>query len=155
MCIARPSPSSIARTRTLANLLPIARSFELADCQALEIEQKFESSTHLNSIDRQRDHGVILRSVKIMIGRNLFATVVETKGIVRTNPIVLPSTKLVDAVARPVILLGSVAKRQESPRILGKMLDSLNNPTTNHLKTTVCLLSRPITFTITRTAFIR
>ncbi|CAB4037087.1 Transposon Tf2-6 poly, partial [Paramuricea clavata] len=40
---------------TLNNLLSIARSFELADRQALEIEQKFESSTHLNSIERNRD----------------------------------------------------------------------------------------------------
>ncbi len=40
---------------TLSNLLSIARSFELADRQALEIEQKFESSTHLNSIERNRD----------------------------------------------------------------------------------------------------
>ncbi|CAB3993335.1 Transposon Tf2-9 poly [Paramuricea clavata] len=37
------------------DLLSIARSFELADRQALEIEQKFESSTHLNSIERNRD----------------------------------------------------------------------------------------------------
>ena len=44
------------RELTLDNLLPIARSFELTDRQALEIEQKFESSTHLNSIDRQRDY---------------------------------------------------------------------------------------------------
>ena len=44
------------RELTLDNLLPIARSFELADRQALEIEQTFESSTHLNSIDRQRDY---------------------------------------------------------------------------------------------------
>ncbi len=40
---------------TLSNLLSIARSFELADRQILEIEQKFESSTHLNSIERNRD----------------------------------------------------------------------------------------------------
>ena len=40
---------------TLNNLLSIARSFELADRQALEIEQKFETSTHLNSIERKSD----------------------------------------------------------------------------------------------------
>ena len=40
---------------TLNNLLSLARSFQLADRQALEIEQKFESSTHLNSIERNRD----------------------------------------------------------------------------------------------------
>ncbi|CAB4045307.1 Hypothetical predicted protein [Paramuricea clavata] len=40
---------------TLNNLLSIAHSFELADRQALEIEQKFKSSTHLNSIERNRD----------------------------------------------------------------------------------------------------
>ena len=40
---------------TLNNLLLIARSFELADRQALEIEQKFETSTHLNSIERKSD----------------------------------------------------------------------------------------------------
>ena len=43
------------RELTLDNLLLIARSFELADRQALEIEQKFDSSTHLNSIERQSD----------------------------------------------------------------------------------------------------
>ena len=43
------------RELTLDNLLLIARSFELADRQALEIEQKFDSSTHLNSIERQSE----------------------------------------------------------------------------------------------------
>ena len=43
------------RELTLDNLLSIARSFELADRQALEIEPKFESSTHFNSIERKRD----------------------------------------------------------------------------------------------------
>ena len=59
------------RELTLDNLLLIARSFELADRQALEIEQKFDSSTHLNSIERQSESQqsrVILRSMTTITG---------------------------------------------------------------------------------------
>ncbi|XP_028414242.1 uncharacterized protein K02A2.6-like [Dendronephthya gigantea] len=41
---------------TLDNLLAIARSFELADRQAAEMEQKYDSSSHLNTIARQSFH---------------------------------------------------------------------------------------------------
>ena len=83
------------RELTLDNLLPIARSFELADPQAVEIEQKFKSSTHFNSIERKR---VIWRSVKT-ISKNLLVNGVETKGTVQRMLNVLPPTKPVNVVA--------------------------------------------------------
>ena len=135
------------RELTLDNLLLIARSFELADRQALEIEQKFDSSTHLNSIEQQSESQQSRRNSAKRDSNNRLKSVCYCCALLSTKP--------VDVVASLVILLGSVAKQQENPRTIGRMLASLNNPTTTHLKTNVCLLLQPTMFTIARTAFIR
>ena len=135
------------RELTLDNLLLIARSFELADRQALEIEQKFDSSTHLNSIEQQSESQQSRRNSAKRDSNNRLKSVCYCCALLSTKP--------VDVVASLVILLGSVAKQQENPRTIGRMLASFNNPTTTHLKTNVCLLLQPTMYTIARTAFIR
>ena len=146
------------REFTLDDLLPIARSFELADRQALEMEQKFESSTHLNSIERKRDFQQSRRNSAKREDNNKQKSVCYCCGNEghRAKDAECPA---LNKTCRRCGKSGHFVRvcRQTTPsqRVIGKMLDSLNNPTTTHPKMDVYLLSQPIMCIIARTAFIR